>query len=292
MQSFLGRFAFLSVAILLTSGSPQAIAEPNAPAGDAAISVADLTLNIPAPAGTRAVSKASGVFKAVETALPPMLRLEASFYGISEASDVEAGSKPPSGPFYQVQINKTFENKRFSTADFANVRKSMLKELGDSAKMAAEAEKALGDSSKRIAKSTGVDVKLTPGQSVFMHPHLDETSMLGFSFRMGFQVSGSGNVDIEEEMTGTGIMAHVRGKAVQLYAYYPGSGAEALESSRKTAKEWAAAVIAANPIQPGDEASSFGFDWSRIGDKAMIGAGIGLIAGVLGVLFRKKKTAA
>ena len=168
----------------------------------------------------------------------------------------------------------------------------MLKELGDSAKMAAEAEKALGDSSKRIAENTGVDVKLTPGQSVFMPPHLDEASMLGFSFRMGFQVNGAGGVGIEEEMTGTGIMAHVRGKAVQLYAYYPGSGSEALESSRKTAKEWAAAVIAANPIQPGDEASSFGLDWSRIGDKAMIGAGIGAIAGVLGVLFRKKKSAA
>lgn len=292
MQNVRSRCAFLSVATLLACAWVPVVAESGTQAGDAAITVADLTLNVPAPAGTRAVSKASGVFKSVESALPPMLRLEAAFYGISEASNVEAGSKPPSGPFYQVQINKTFENKRFSTADFANVRKSMLKELGDSAKMFAEAEKALGDTSKRIAASTGGDVKLTPGQSVFMPPHLDEASMLGFSFRMGFQVNGAGGVGIEEEMTGTGIMAHVRGKAVQLYAYYPGSGSEALESSRRTAKEWATAVIAANPIQPGDEASSFGLDWSRIGDKAMIGAGIGAIAGVLGVLFRKKKTAA
>jgi hypothetical protein len=137
-----------------------------------------------------------------------------------------------------------------------------------------------------------VDVKLTPGQSVFLDPHLDESTMLGFSFKMGFQITGAGGIGVDEEMTGTGVMVHVRGKAVQLYSYYPGSSTEALETSRKTAKEWAAAVIAANPMQPGDEASSFGFDWSRIGDKAAIGAGIGAIAGVLGVLFRKKKTAA
>ncbi len=260
--------------------------------GESTITVGGVSLKIPAPAGTKAISRGSETFNTIQAALPQILRLEGAYYPVETASKIEAGEPFPPGPFFQVQINKTFEAKRFSPADFSQLSKATVSELNASMKDADFGKKEIEKGAQRLNDRAGTDLKLKPGVPEFLTPHLSEERMVAFSFRMSFQVAAAGIGAGSESLTGSGAIVHVRGKAVQLYAYAPGLGVDALDSSRKSLKDWADAIIAANPSGGQDEVSNvaMGFDWGRALRTGAIWGIIGAIVGVF-VWLAKKRTA-
>jgi hypothetical protein len=64
--------------------------------------------------------------------------------------------------------------------------------------------------------------------------------------------------------------------------------------SRQRAKEWAEAIIAANPSNLATTIQEKipvlgGIDWAKVLEKAIVGAIIGAIIGLLGYLFNRRK---
>jgi hypothetical protein len=102
-----------------------------------------------------------------------------------------------------------------------------------------------------------------------------------------YGMAGADGNPVSFETAVTLTLVHVKGKVLFLYATADRSD---LEWSRQAAKEWAAAVIAANPSVGAiaeQENRGRGFDWNQVLTYGIVG---GASAAVMGVLkLRGKK---
>ena len=122
--------------------------------------------------------------------------------------------------------------------------------------------------------------------------HEDGERSMAYSMRMKVAVKAADGQVTSHPGVVTVTVLHVRAK---LFCTYVNGGENDLDWSRQTAREWAAAIVAANPSDTATSAKEArrapGFDWNGVGRTAFIGGVIGGAVGLIRLRWGRKKPA-
>lgn len=204
-----------------------------------------------------------------------------------------AGGIPDANRRFEVQTAKTLVG-RFVTAREFDELKRVLKTQNEELVRNAERRQLpemLEKVSKSVAAETQAAVSFSQMQIIPMPPHEESARTLAYSMTVKFNLDVNGQPTPQEAIT-TSTFVHVRGRVLFLYV---GAEKTGLEWSRAKAREWADAIIAANPSSEAVErretaaTPSRGFDWISVAKSAVIGAIIGGLWGLARLLYRRMR---
>ena len=144
-----------------------------------------------------------------------------------------------------------------------------------------------------ITKKYDLNLALSMSQVIPLPVHLETDRSLAFSAFVKYNVNDSSGNAAPLVVVNTTTFIHVNGKVLFLYSF---ADENDLEWSRETSRQWASAIISANPSnqqvsrkEPLPPAIS-GIDRSKFGEKAMVGVFVGLIVGLVGWAINKSKS--
>jgi hypothetical protein len=194
---------------------------------------------------------------------------------------------------FSVQTAKRLTNASVSSSDFAELKNVM---KSQNAALMNKVEKDLPGLMKQIndgiIKKYDVDLALSVSQMVPLPTHEETDRILAYSALVKYDMNDPAGNPAPYVAVVTASFTHVKGKVLFLYSYAEETG---LEWSRETSKQWANAVIAANPsdlqtsVKESLPSTVTGMDWRGVGAKAVGGAIIGLILGLIGWAVNRRK---
>ena len=276
---------------LLLSACALALMSPLA--GATEIVIGDTHLSIPAPAGFAPVTRDMKPYaEFAQRFVPETNEQFALFLSPADAAEAAKGGMPvPERKFY-VQTAKALIQPFVGAADFAKLKDAIKTQNADyMKKVEAQMPGMMKKLSQGISDDYQVDVNLLVTQMLPFPPHYESERALGYSMLVKYSSNDANGKVVPFEGIATATFVYVRGKVLFLYANAEKDG---LKWSRTESRKWAEMVIAANPSE-GEVAvrettqRASGFDWSEVGQKALIGAVVGGIIGLLSLLFKKKK---
>ena len=257
------------------------------------ITVGATRLSIPAPAGFAPITGDMKPYAEMAKKFVPATNEQfALFVPAAEAALAARGGIPTSDRRFYVQTVKELVQPFVTSADFADVRRAIKEQNGEVMK---KAEAQFPDIFKKINQGVAddykVDLALSLTQMLPLPPHYETDRAMAFSMIVKYQINDANGKPVPYEGVVTATFIHLQGKILFLYVNAEKAG---LEWSRAEAKKWADTVVAANPSDEAvakREASheGSGFDWSQVGEKALIGGIIGGLIGLARYFFRKKK---
>jgi len=278
---FLLLIPFLAAAVSATSRA--------APPVDT-VPVGFLKIKVPPPAG---FVRCDGIFaewdKSMQSFLPAMNRLLATYGTPEDQAALGAGKAPDYSRNCNIQITRSFENQEIGERTFAGFREDMKSEL---LKMKSDIERQLqqlaSDGSVRLNKGNGTDIALSISDTAFLGIFEDSDSALGFTMAMNAKVkSGSGGEE-KSRLVAAAMMSPVNGRLVNFYATLPYSGEADRIAAEKIVTGWREAVVAANPRVAGPDVPGGWFSGTL--RMAIIGGVIGALVAGLWKAFAKKKS--
>lgn len=194
---------------------------------------------------------------------------------------------------FTVQTEKSLIGATVPTSDFMQLKK-IIKSENDEIMKGVEQQfpGLMKQMNEGITKKYGVDLALSVSQMVPMPVHEESDRTVAYSAFVKFErKDGNGNpAPFVAGITTT--IVHVRGKVLFLYSYAEESG---LEWSKQASREWAGAVVAANPsdlqasVKEALPAAVSGMDWGHVGATAAGGAILGLIIALIGRAINRGK---
>jgi hypothetical protein len=144
---------------------------------------------------------------------------------------------------------------------------------------------------KKIEGQFDVKLDLSLTGMVPLPPHEDTDRTLAFSMLVNYAMKMPDGTPTN--FSGVVTATFIRAKARLFFTYVNGAEND-LDWTRKTSKDWAAAILAANPSDTATaalETATRGFDWTRVWSGALIGGAIGALYGLVRYfLNRNKKT--
>jgi hypothetical protein len=250
--------------------------------------VGEKVLEIPSPNGFSLVTPQMDAVYRLSLQMPDPVNDQLAYY-IAE-SDVPAamsGEIPSIERYYILKVNKKLKSMVVGSKDFTEL-KNITKQQNEQIIESVEAEMPglLESMSDEIGEEFDVDVALRLSQMVPLDPHYEADNAFAYSMYINYGASVEGS---EENfiVSATATFVNVAGKILFLYCYGP---QEELEWTRSASRAWAGMVMESNARPPSDSSGDGGFDWSRVFEKAVIGAIVGgLVALVIVVLSRFKK---
>ena len=245
------------------------------------------TLEVPAPEGFIALANSSPQYLAAAQAyLPPTNRLVDSYAQPKAAAALAAGTPTNLDRYFQLQTLRKVEGVALSSSDFLSARSEIEKSF-DQALKDVDVQKLTTNGNAEVKKQTDNDPQIAlagiQSQGVFRR----EPWALFFTVKSRVSTA-SGSSDL----ICAGTLALINHQLMYLNAYSDYNGPADREWVQRAVSAWADAVHAANPDDPAvaAQARSFGsFDWSRLRDKALIGAAIGALFGLAIALLRRRK---
>jgi hypothetical protein len=224
--------------------------------------------------------------------VPPSNEQFALFLPDADVAVATRGEIPQPQRWFYVQSAKALIQPFVSTADFAQLKRTLKTQNEEILKKAESQMPGLFQKvNKGISADYNVDLNLSLDQMLPLPPHYETERGLAYSTLLKYKVNDEAGKPSVFEGVVTATFVHIQGKVLFLYANAEKSG---LDWCRSESRKWADTVISANP-STGDIAvresrpSRTGFDWSKVFGKAIAGAIIGGIVGALGYVFRKKK---
>jgi len=265
---------------------------PSLMAADISVTVVTTQLTIPEPAGYVRAAPGTAYDRLQENAVVPQNQRLASFVPAEALAAVERGEIPAIQRALSVQTPKAAIDHTVSKSDFKELKKFVTEQ---NAELTKTVEKRFPDAVKtvneRLKGEYGAKLDFSLSGMVPLGTHDDTERSLAFSMFVTYDLTDAAGKATNLAGVVTATFLHVRGKV--LFLYVNGSEKD-LEWTRATARSWAAAVIAANPSDARTLAEenrrSRGFDWSRVGRSALIGAGIGGVIAVILQLSKRKKS--
>ncbi len=256
------------------------------------ISVGGTRLSIPPPDGYAPITSDMPYAEFAKRFVPPMNEQFALFLSDADIASAARGEIPKSERRFYVQTAKKIVQPFVSTADFAELKRT-IKTQNDEALKKAQAQMPgfLEKANKGIADDYNVDLNLSLDQMLPLPPHYETERGLAYSMILKYKANDQNGKPVVFEGVVTATFVHLQGKVLFLYANAEKS---ALEWCRAESKKWADTIIAANP-STGDvalresTAGRSGVDWGKVFGKALAGAVAGGIIGAVLYLFRKKK---
>lgn len=192
-----------------------------------------------------------------------------------------------------VQTSKSLIGVSVSNSDFVKLKNKIKSQNDDNVK---KVEKDMPGLMKQIsggiAKKYDVDLALSVSHMVVLPVHEETDRTVGYSALMKYNMKGAAGNPASYVTIVTVTLTHVKGKVLFLYSYAEETG---LEWSREASKQWASAIVAANPpdlqssVKESLPSTVTGIDWEEVGAKAVAGAIIGLILGLIGWAIKRGK---
>jgi hypothetical protein len=157
-------------------------------------------------------------------------------------------------------------------------------------KVESELPGAMEKISKQIEGRFDVKLDLSLAGMVPLPPHEDTDRTLAFSMLVNYAMKMPNGTPTNHSGVVTATFIRAKGKLFFTYV----NGAESdLDWTRKISKDWAAAILAANPSDAAtaalESSSSHRFDWGRVWGGAIIGGAIGGLYGLVRYFFNRNK---
>jgi len=246
------------------------------------ISVGDTVIEIPDPPGFAPVTPQMTVlFQFKKQFVSPTNEEFLSYIPESEVQKALDDKIPELGRRFSVQTAKLSIGISVSKSDFSQLKEGMKTQMDDLMEKAEKTASVLAaDASKELTKEFGTDPALSLEQIVPLPPHEETDRTLAFSQigKVGARDETGSPMSMTFACTAT--LVHTRAKVLFLYVYAEESG---LEWTRKAAKQWADAIVAANPPDitslVGESLPRVvkGINWGRVVGMAMVGGMVGLV---------------
>jgi hypothetical protein len=255
--------------------------------GAADISVGGVLLAIPNPDGFSPVTPQMALLYEVQKQFVALTNEE--FVAFIPERDVTAALSddiPDIPRRFTVQAAKSLIGASVSTSDFAklkNIIKTQNNELMK--KVEAQLPGLTKQMNEGITKEYDVDLAFSISQMVPMPVHEETNRTLAYSALVKYDMKDEHGNPAPFVGVVTATFVHVKNKVLFLYSHAEESG---LEWSKESSRQWANAVVAANPSDlqaPVKEAlpsAVSGIDWGKVGARAVAGSIIGLIIGLIG----------
>lgn len=193
---------------------------------------------------------------------------------------------------FNIQTSREILNQTITKDNFSQSKEVLKKQQSDIMKQVEQQMPGITDHiNKNFEKEFDSDLGYKMANIVPMPVHEESDRSVSYSVFAKQQFSGEkGETKIYVSVS-TITMVHVKGKL--LFLYCTGDHSD-LQWSRQTANEWTEAIIAANPSDFGtaiqETVPVLGrINWAKVLEKAMIGAIVGAVIGLLGYLIKRKK---
>lgn len=257
------------------------------------IEVGEQRINLPLPYGFVELTPAMSPY--YETTRAYIAPSNLRYVTLITANDAEAllrGEDVELERYINVESEKAISATSVSPAQFAELRSILRSQIDD---MYANIEKQMpelaNEGNRKLSEEFDTDLAVELGGIVPLPIHLDTEHAIANSMfaTVGGTVDGASiGTDV---VAATTLFLHVKNKVLFVYVYGPESE---LEWTRETAEKWTTDILAANPLSAAEQRAvestdSPGIDWSKVLEKALIGALVGGAIGLFSFLFRKRK---
>jgi hypothetical protein len=262
-----------------------AITPPSSDIAD--ITVGGRLVKIPVPQG---YMRADGIHtvwdKAITAMLPESNRMLAT-YGTPE--DVELLRKGTPADFssnFNVQTVKSIESMEIGERTFTGMRAEVKKGIdGMRSKLDAEMKKLASQGNQKFEKDFGVDMALSISDTTVLG-YFEETDIsIGFTMAMKTGVAAEAGREESRSVVAC-LMTPVNGRLLSLYATVGYKGEADQKKAEASVKAWRDAILAINPKVEGPKIES---GMEKIARSAGMGAGIGLVYGLIVWISKKMK---
>ncbi len=256
------------------------------------VSIGGTVIEIPSPPGFAAVTpKMATLYDIRKKFVPPNNEEFIAFIPEEAIPIALRGEIPELDRVFAVQTSKALVNVSVSRSDFLELKVTTKTQYHDIIK---KVERAVPDlleqTNRELSKEYNRNLALSISQIVPLPIHEETDRTLAYSTLNKSQANDeSGNpVLYTQAVTTTNI--HVKSKVLFLYSSAEETG---LEWSRQISKQWADAVVAANPpdlqssLKESLPSAVAGIDWGEVGAKAVAGGLIALIISLIGGLIRR-----
>lgn len=257
------------------------------------IEVGGVSIEIPTPSGfARVTPEMTGVVELQKNFVPPTNQQLASFISQNDAPIALGGKIPDLTRRFTVQVAKKISDHPLTSEEFAQL-KQMYKTEGEQRieQLKGQLSQFFADASKGVSRQLDTDVVISAGGVVPLPYHFESDRIFSASMLMKSDIRAESGQTYSEVIAATTTLIHVKDRLLFLYVY---GGKEDLDWTRASSKEWAEAILASN--QDTFSASTIpsstphsGIDWDRVISKSIGGAFIGLIAGLIAWLARRRK---
>lgn len=255
--------------------------------GASNISIGGVALAIPSPQGFAPVTEQMGaLYDLQKQVVAPTNKEFIAFIPEADLPVALKGDIPDLPRRFAVQTAKSLVTASVSTSYFGKV-KNIIKSQND--EMMKKVEKELPglvtQLNKELSKKYDVNAAFSVAQMVPLPVHEETDRTLAYSALVKYNMNDSTGNPAPYIAVFTATLVHVKGKVLFLYSYAEEAG---LEWSRESAKQWANAIVAANPsdfqspIKESLPSAVTGIDWGQVSAKAIAGAIIGLVIGLIG----------
>lgn len=257
-----------------------------AAAGATDISVGGVSLAIPKPSGFSAVTPQMGLLHEIQKQfVAPTNEEFVAFIPEQDVPSVLRGEIPSLPRRFTVQTAKRLVGVSVSSSDFANLKNIVKSQNADiMKKVEAQLPGLTTQLNEGITSKYDVDLAFSVSQMLPMPVHEETDRTLAYSALVKYDMKDEHGNPAPFAAIVTATFAHVKGKLLFLYSYSEESG---LEWSRGASRQWASAIIAANPsdlqasVKEVMPSAISGIDFAKLGANAIAGALIGLAIGLI-----------
>jgi hypothetical protein len=261
-------------------------------AADVPINIGGTPLTIPAPAGFVPVTAGmTAMNQALESVVVPQNVRFVSFIPEEFLPAVQRGEILGIARNLSVQTAKSTVDRTITVSDFAELKDVMRKQNADMMKkIESEMPGAMDKINKKIEGQFDVKLDLSLAGMVPLPPHEDTDRTLAFSMLVSYAMKMPNGTPTN--FSGTVTATFIRAKGKLFFTYVNGAEND-LDLTRQISKDWAAAILAANPSDAAtaalESSSSHRFDWGRVWGGAIIGGAIGGLYGLVRYFFNRNK---
>lgn len=258
------------------------------------ISIGGVALRIPSPASFSPVTQQMGeLYELQKQFVAPTNEEFVAFIPKGDVPAVLSGQIPDLPRRFTVQTAKTLIGASVTASDFARL-KSIIESQND--ELMKKVEKDIPGLMKQmndgIAKKYDVYLAFSVSQMVPLPVHEVTDRTLAYSALVKYNMNDAAGNPAPYVAVVTATFVHVKSKVLFLYSYADEAG---LEWSRAASRQWARSVVLANPpdvqssVKESLPSAVTRIDWSRVGTKAIAGAIIGLLIGLIGWVINRGK---
>lgn len=275
----------LAFALSSLVGSGIALATP--------VQIGGTSIEIPTPRGfARVVPEMSQVSELQKHFVPPTNDQLAAFIVESDVPQALAGEIPLLQRRFTVQIAKSLINRPVTRAEFAQLKKKLASDNEQAfQKLKEQLPDLMSKASKGMSGQFDTELVIEIGGVVPFPPHHEDEHSISSSMISRNEFTSSTGESFIDVIAATMTLLRVRDHVIFIYAY---GGKDDLDWTRERSKEWVAEIVSANEsrsssLSPSRSRSSGMIDWDKVGAKAVGGAFLGLVVGLISWLVARRK---
>lgn len=251
-------------------------------------SVGGQVIEVPSPKGFYQVTnKMDAVYRLAQQMVDPMNDQLAYYIAETDVPIAMSGEIPTLERYFILKVNKNIKNMVVGTKEFSEFKKITKQQNNEIFKSVEKImPELLEKTSKGISKEFDVDIALKITQMVPLEPHHETNNSISYSMYINIgMVAKETKEDFIVSATATYI--NVAGKVLFLYSYGPRND---VEWTRSASKIWEESILSQNSAPPVSSSGGSSFNWSKVIEKAIVGAIVGgLFAIFFGLFSRFKK---